>query len=151
MQGKVEFVVEEFSNKRNVCLKLSEVLREKHEIIGVSDIESCFELVPYELVKCVHVYVDEQLRSEVAKREAFSFFFCVKAINNLIKQPKDVFVRYVFLQNAFENMVVDIFKEFLDVAFQNPACFCIVFARFASERTKPIKRLVGSFIDATRI
>lgn len=59
---------QECRNCRNEFLKPCAVVRENHKIVGVPDIVLHLEVVLHELIKFIHVDIDEKLRGEVAER-----------------------------------------------------------------------------------
>lgn len=74
MERKREVFVEKLCDTWNQSFKPHSISAHENEVIRVPHIISCPELVFYELVKLVHVDIDEELRGEVAEREASAGF-----------------------------------------------------------------------------
>jgi len=86
-------------------------MRENHKVVGIADIVLGFELVPYILVKLVHIHIDQQLGGQIAEWQALG-----KAADYFAQKPEDVLVSDVALKDVKECLVVYGGEELADVA-----------------------------------
>lgn len=70
MERQRKRIAEKFRHARNEAFEPCPILAQYHEIVGVADIVPGFEPMLGELVEFVHVDVHEELRGEVAERQA---------------------------------------------------------------------------------
>ena len=103
-------------------------MRQKYEIIGITDVMLHLELMLHELIEFVHVDVHKKLGGEVAQRKAGS-----KAADNTLQKPERVCVRNVLVQDAHAHGVVDGSKELPNIALQYPAGASVVLRNFVCE------------------
>lgn len=95
-------------------------MREKNEVVRITDVISRFQLVLYELIKLVHVDIHEQLRSEVPERQAFTLLRRVEATHNFYEERLDVFILDVQRQYIKQNLLVNGGEKLSDIALEYP-------------------------------
>ena len=90
---------------------------ENDKVVGVADIMHYLQISLYKLVKHVHVDVDQQLARKVAKRQSDTWLAIrVKTPDHFRKEPKNVRVVDMPLDDVEENFVIDVGEKFPDVA-----------------------------------
>ena len=72
MKFEMQAFAKELSGQVEHREKIRSVMREDDKVIGVADVLRCFEKMFGELVERIHVDVGEQLRGEIAERQADS-------------------------------------------------------------------------------
>lgn len=81
----------------------------------------------HELIKLIHVNIDQQLRGQVAERQADAGNAGVEAPDNDGEQPNDVLIGNALRHCLQKNRLIDIRKKLLDVALEHPDSLRIVF------------------------
>lgn len=119
MEVELEAVLEEGGDLRHERLEPRAVSGEYDEIIGIADVAASLETVLRELVELVHVQVRQELRGEIAERQAAPFR--AEAAYHLFEQADRELVRYASMQDLHERIVMDGSEELPDVALEDVA------------------------------
>jgi len=80
----------------------------------------------HELVKLVHVDIDQELRREIAERKTEPFACALEARDDLYEKPEHIAVRHALSKDTDETALVYGCKELPHIAFQYPDCACVI-------------------------
>jgi hypothetical protein len=99
---------------------------EKHKVVRIPDVVCGLEGVLHELIKLIHIDVDEELGGEVAEGEALASCTGVEAGDDTLYECTDAFIGYISVDDLHQYLLINGSEELLDVAFEYPAGFRIV-------------------------
>ncbi len=81
----------------------------------------CLQIALHEVIKHVHVNVDEKLACEITERKSDARpTVRLKTLDDFREEPNYILIARMPLSDFNENRVIDIRKELSYVAFQNP-------------------------------
>jgi hypothetical protein len=97
------------------------VARHEYKIVGVSYVVFRFQRMLRKLIKIIHVNVDEDLRGYITEREPYAGPpRCAETVYDALEKPEKLGRGNALSQDSLEDTVVDIRKEFSDIAFEHP-------------------------------
>ncbi len=137
MEGELETGFKEVFDTGKKKSQILAIAGKNDKIISISDVVFDFQLMLHELIKIIHVDIDENLRSEIAERQALTtsicsivYNRCVETFYDFIKKPECIIVSDMLFKNFKKYLMVYGGEEFLDVTLQNPALFGIILLTF---------------------
>ncbi len=105
----------------------------------------------YKLVKLVHIDIHEKLGGEIAKGQTFPPVHRRKAINHFRKEPHDILIGNILAEDVLQGIMINILKESLNVALENPAGAGVISAHPVSQPSKPVYGFMRSLSESTRV
>lgn len=91
------------------------------------------------MVKLVHIGINQKLASEIAERQAnLMIVWSIETSHYFTQQQNSTSAFNMFFQYVSKNLMVNVGKEFSDVAFQNSYCACVVPRNRASKTAEAI-------------
>jgi hypothetical protein len=151
MKVKFESSKQKLFYERDQTFEMFLVSRENDEIIRVANVVSRFEFVFAELIKRIHVDIDEHLRSQIAERQTFARTGRLETMNDTCEKFHCVEVNDMMRKNLKQSCVIYRSKEFSDVAFQHPASARVVFRDLIKKSLKALHGFVRALIVSARI
>lgn len=145
-------LVEKQSDSREKVCQILSSLMQNNEVIGVADITRNLKLSFYEVIKYVHVDIDQQLACEVTKRKTDTRLAVrMKASDYFREEPESIRVVDVSSDDSKKNIVIDVRKKLSDVTFQYPDSLRVIVRNPTSECTQAIDRFVRAFVPSAGI
>ncbi len=109
------------------------------KIVGVADVMCCLQIALYEVIKHVHVDIDQKLARKVTERKSDAGpAVRVKTPDHFREEPKNICVVDMPFDDVEENRMIDVGKELSYVAFQHPSGTGVVFGNLGGKFSKTI-------------